>query len=151
MQTFLPLFDFLSSLEVLDDRRLGKQRVEAFQILNILLYEKYSTWLKTPAKQLAPGKRPAWSNHPAVNMWRGCEEALAAYYNQSILSWVDRGFNNTMQLYTHRGPVILPSWLEDDAFHASHRSNLLRKDHTFYSQYGWNERSDLPYVWPVHS
>ena len=37
MQTFLPYPDIEKSLNSLDSKRLGKQRVEAYQILNILL------------------------------------------------------------------------------------------------------------------
>ena len=37
MQTFLPYRNFRKSLQSLDDKRLGKQRVETFQILNNLL------------------------------------------------------------------------------------------------------------------
>ena len=37
----------------------------------------------------------------------------------------------------------------DPAFHASHRSNLLRKDPTYYGAFGWAEDATLPYVWPV--
>jgi len=33
MQTFLPYADFARCAEVLDPRRLGKQRVEALQIM----------------------------------------------------------------------------------------------------------------------
>ena len=36
MQTFLPYPDFTQSAKTLDYRRLGKQRVEAWQILNAL-------------------------------------------------------------------------------------------------------------------
>ena len=36
MQTFLPYKSFERSVQVLDNKRLGKQRVEAFQILNVL-------------------------------------------------------------------------------------------------------------------
>ena len=42
-----------------------------------------------------------------------------------------------------------PPWFGDERVHASHRSNLLRKDSEFYGQYGWKESSDLPYFWPV--
>jgi hypothetical protein len=38
--------------------------------------------------------------------------------------------------------------LGDEAFHASHRSNLLRKDRDYYGAFGWTEPDDLPYVWP---
>jgi hypothetical protein len=37
MQTFLPLPDFIESAKVLDYKRLGKQRVEAWQILKAIL------------------------------------------------------------------------------------------------------------------
>lgn len=48
------------------------------------------------------------------------------------------------------GSVIeYPSWFGNEEFHASHRSNLLRKDSIFYSQYYWDESSDLPYIWPT--
>ena len=40
MQTFLPYPDFVKSALVLDYRRLGKQRVEARQILDIIVNDK---------------------------------------------------------------------------------------------------------------
>ena len=51
MQTFLPYKSFKDSFKVLDYRRLGKQRVEAYQILNVLLGRT---------------KTKGWSNHPAT-------------------------------------------------------------------------------------
>jgi hypothetical protein len=42
-----------------------------------------------------------------------------------------------------------PNWIGDEKFHASHRSNLLRKDKEFYGKFGWAEPDDLPYFWPV--
>ncbi len=53
MQTFLPYPDFKRSAKVLDYRRLGKQRVEALQILKALQVENYG-----------------WRNHPIVKMWK---------------------------------------------------------------------------------
>ena len=61
MQTFLPYADFVKTAKCLDYRRLGKQRVEAFQILNIL--EGKTT-------------KAGWKHHPAVLMWEGYENAL---------------------------------------------------------------------------
>jgi len=43
----------------------------------------------------------------------------------------------------------MPPWLGDDDFHSSHRANLLRKDSEHYGEFGWQEDSSLPYVWPV--
>jgi len=45
MQTFLPYASFAKSAACLDNRRLGKQRVEAMQILKILPSRK-AIWLE---------------------------------------------------------------------------------------------------------
>lgn len=133
MQTFLPYPDFQQSAACLDSRRLGKQRLEAFQIL----------------RTLQDPERRGWRRHPAVLMWRGYEDALRQYMNCAIEEWARRGFRNTMELAPTPESPHMPWWLGDAAFHASHRANLLRKDPAFYGQYGWSEPSDLPYVWPV--
>tara|TARA_Y100000593_G_scaffold91804_1_gene181619 strand:+ start:430 stop:843 length:414 start_codon:yes stop_codon:yes gene_type:complete len=134
MQTFLPYADFEKSAKCLDYRRLGKQRVEALQIYNIV-----------------SGKRTTggWINHPAVKMWRGYSELLACYHNVMIQEWVNRGYNNNMQVIPEHDWFIkkYPSWLGNNKLHSSHRSNLLRKDYNHYSQFGWTEPSDLNYYW----
>ena len=133
MQTFLPYPDFKESVRVLDYRRLGKQRVETFQVLNILLD-------RTPSK--------GWRNHPVTLMWSGYEAALQLYQNYTIEEWINRGYKNTMQLEIIDAELILmPPWFGLDRFHRSHRSNLLRKDYEYYSQY-FDEPSDLEYYWP---
>ena len=134
MQTFLPYPDFEASAKVLDWRRLGKQRVEAFQILNILMERT---------------DRKGWRNHPAVLMWKGYEGALKHYMNTMIQEWVSRGYRNTMQIELVNFRDMLPHWVGSEALHASHRSNLLRKDPTYYGAFGWAEGPNLPYVWPV--
>jgi len=131
MQTFLPYEDFKKSAEVLDYKRLGKQRVEALQIHNIV-----------------SGKRTTggWVNHPAVKMWRGYPDALALYHNTMIDEWVSRGYNNTMPKIPAYN-VDKPIWLGDERVHSSHRSNLLRKDAEFYGTKGWQESPDMEYFW----
>ena len=133
MQTFLPSKSIRKSLEILDNKRLGKQRVEAFQILNILLKRT---------------KTKGWKNHPAVKMWKGHSNALKSYFNVSLEEWIKRGFRNNMEFEKIRGKIVFPSWFGKDKFHASHRSNLLRKNKEHYSKFGWKENSELPYVWP---
>jgi hypothetical protein len=130
MQTFLPYSDFVNISKVLDYKRLGKQRVEARQILNTIL------------------NGGGWSNHPAIKMWRGYENALILYSNIMIKEWILRGYRNTMEII-NTGSVEFPLWLGDEALHASHRSNLLRKDSVWYSKFGWSESPDLPYIWPI--
>ncbi len=134
MQTFLPYPDISRSAQALDWRRLGKQRVEAKQIHLALT-----------------GQSTGWIHHPAVKMWRGYEEALSWYGEVMCREWIFRGYrDNTLEYFVSRsGRIVFPPWFGDEAFHASHRSNLLRKDQLFYSQYEWSETPDLPYVWPV--
>jgi hypothetical protein len=137
MQTFLPYPSFEETARCLDYRRLGKQRVEAYQILNTLL-----------------GKSDGWKNHPALLMWKGSEKYLVDYNIAICREWIERGYNDTILnrmamfiLHDELGEEI-PSFIGDENFHASHRSNLLRKDPVWYGKYGWMESNDLPYVWP---
>jgi hypothetical protein len=147
MQTFLPHPNFKKTAKLLDYRRLGKQRVEAWQILNTL--RKIEQGVTTITTKTGKVRKLGWTNHPAVLMWKGYESALTAYYNTMIREWVARGYNNTMEIIQEDKNIVYPKWLGDKDFHGSHRANLLRKDHEFYSKYGWSESSDLPYIWPV--
>lgn len=132
MQTFLPYKDFKKSLQSLDYRRLGKQRVETHQVLNVLLG-------RTQTK--------GWRNHPITKMWRGYEPALQLYFNMSIDEWVSRGYNNNMKKEVITKPIVYPPWMGHDLFHMSHRANLLRKDVTYYAKHGWKEDPNHPYAW----
>ena len=135
MQTFMPYASFAMSAAVLDRQRLGKQRVEVLQLL----------------KALTAGG--GWSHHPAALMWRTYTNALVEYGVEVCNVWRERGYVDTcrdkIEAYRISGRrVVLPPWYGDEAVHASHRSNLLRKDFNHYSQFGWSEPPDLPYVWP---
>lgn len=144
MQTFLPYADFAASSIALDERRLGKQRVETFQILRALTWPDY-----------------AWKNHPAVRMWRGFVPALVAYGLANCAEWVRRGNADTVETslltFTNGrrpdpGALVrggqLPPWLGLPALHLSHRSALLRKDPEFYRPLFGEIPDDLPYLWP---
>lgn len=139
MQTFLPYADYTKSARVLDNLRLGKQRVEGMQIIKALLDPQYG-----------------WQHHPAVNMWRGHIISLADYTLAVCNVWSQRGFRDTVadkvlaliaDCPEALGSDDPPRWVGDERVHASHRSNLLRKNPEWYGQYGWTERDDLPYVW----
>ena len=143
MQTFLPYADFEKSAKSLDMKRLGKQRVEVMQILQTIA-----------AGDAAKG----WKNHPAVKMWRGHEDALAQYGVVVCDEWISRGYKDTCrsriwtlceQLASTQPKMSnLPAWVGDEKFHASHRSNLLRKKPEYYLKFGWTEPADIEYVWP---
>jgi hypothetical protein len=134
MQTFLPYPNIEKSLKALDSKRLGKQRVEAYQILNILLKRT---------------KTKGWRNHPAVRMWKGHVNALKLYFNKSVETWVSRGCKNTMKLEKIRGRIVFPKWFGNNNFHSAHKSNLLRKAKEYYQNLGWKTPDNLPYIWPV--
>ena len=141
MQTFLPYPDFKETARCLDYRRLGKQRVEATQIINILEYKTSKQW---------SGKPFPWSNHPAVLMWSGFLPCLCHYTNIIIEEWINRGYKNTMTKFmVLKVSMKDPPWLGDKDFHDSHKSNLLRKDPKYYSQYDWNTPNNLAYIWPT--
>jgi len=153
MQTFLPYKDFIQSAKCLDNKRLGKQRVEAFQILLALL---------SIDKNLQPKEKPShWSNHPATKIWRGYEYSLCIYAMCMCDEWRLRGFNSTVHIKLQKiwtdillqkegvNLVIYPTWL-DENFCRAHQSNLLRKDYAHYSKYfGTDVPTDLEYIWPV--
>ena len=138
MQTFLPYRNFEKSAMHLDNKRLGKQRVECLQILKALTNPKYG-----------------WKNHPAVKMWKGYEHALVEYGIEICDEWVGRGFKDTCREKIVNIALTLPfrqdmpEWLGDEKLHASHRANLKRKDPEFYGRFAWDEPDYLPYVWPV--
>jgi len=133
MQTFLPYEDFEASAKCLDYKRLGKQRVEAWQLYQIV------TGVRTSG---------GWINHPAARMWQGFPNLLAWYYNAMVDEWVKRGYRNTMEIIMVPPSMTQPFWLGDKKFHDSHKSNLLRKDPVFYKKYNWNVDASLGYYWP---
>lgn len=148
MQTFLPYPDFHASAAVLDYKRLGKQRVETWQILQAL----------DPEYVGPSGKPSSWRNHPATKMWRGHELALVAYGAAVCAEWKQRGYNDTMfdrfmvkseELGAlDSGRRFYPEWFGDEEFHRSHQSNLVRKDAEFYAPKFPDVTDDLLYIWP---
>jgi hypothetical protein len=142
MQTFLPYASFAQSAKVLDKKRLWKQVVEADQILDALL--------DRPTKTGKP--RTGWKNHPAVIMWKGYELALAHYRNIMLTESINRAKINTSKqhIQINNNYLEFPWWLGNQQFHDSHKSNLLRKDYSFYLPLfdGFTDPS-IPYIWPV--
>jgi hypothetical protein len=136
MQTFVPYPNIAASAAALDYRRLGKQRVETFQILRANL-----------------GMTAGWSTHPASRMWANNAQGLIAYGVAMCDEWIARGYKDTTRakILELGAPDAedMPSWWGDNAVHSSHRSNLLRKDSLYYSQFGWEDDPSAAYVWPM--
>ena len=141
VQTFLPYPDFAATALVLDPRRLGKQRVEALQVLRGLVVPGYG-----------------WRHHPAVKMWAGCEEALTRYGLEMCAAWTALGHADTVAATLreqHGDPPPqaeldrVPAWLGRTDVHRSHRSALVRKDPDFYGPLFPDADPEEPYVWPT--
>jgi len=137
VQIFLPYEDFKKSLRTLDNKRLGKQRVETYQIISAIS--------RRPKLDGTPYK--GWLNHPCTIMWKNHLPALKQYLNYSIMEWIERGFKNTMNFEIVNEEIVIPSFVGNERFHSSHRANLLKKEPDFYNQYGWTENPQDPYVW----
>jgi hypothetical protein len=145
VQTFLPYAEFDASAAVLDDRRLGKQRVETLQVLRALVFPSYR----------------GWKNHPATRMWRGFTAGLVAYGLAVCAEWERRGHADAvaetlLEFTGGQRPDVrelavagaLPPWLGLEAMHVAHRSALVRKDPEHYRRYFPDVPDDLPYLWP---
>jgi len=134
MMTFLPYPNYIRSVQCLDYKRLGKQRLECKQIIEIL-----------------EGKDSRYKNHSAVKMWIGYTNSLKYYSNCCINEWISRGYKNTMLKYNVDYQNDDPWWIGDVNFHRAMRARLIEKDRNFYlpkfpKDEGFN---DGKYFWPV--
>ncbi|MCH6229303.1 MSMEG_6728 family protein [Microbacterium sp. CFH 31415] len=142
MQTFLPYPSFGDSAAALDPARLGKQRVETLQLLRANTVPGYG-----------------WRHHPAAKMWAGRLPALVAYGLAMTDAWTALGRADSVRAQllefapevdgVPQSDIEMPRWLGDEAFHLSHRSNLVRKDPEFYRPRFGDVPDDLPYIWPT--
>lgn|SRR5574337_1375550 len=134
MQTWLPLPDYWESARVLDKQRLMKQHQECCAIFTSLF------------------RGGGWSNHPAARMWVNYPKHFVMYWNAITKELAARHVKVTVfppVAHALKLAYVKPEWLGREDFHASHRSNLLRKNPEWYGMLGWKEPPDLPYVWPV--
>ena len=157
MQTFLPYGDFEASAQTLDNKRLNKQILECYQILNILT---------------GTSKSNAWRNHPAVLMWEGAEAELYRYAMTAVVLADMRGIktdknkSNLESLSRNRKSLMwgddTPRWAINPTtikrVNATHKANLYRKDPIYYAEFASsvNDPYNKPccdrcqYYWPTH-
>lgn len=149
-----------STCNLLDRKRLNKQKIEAKEILE--------AGLRTEG---------GWVNHPAVHMWRGYSNGLKYYFNCIVEACIRRGFNNTLELYEFTqqqidgieyqsvndylengipeasNKIIMPWWFTWMPLLYSHRCSLLRKDPEYYgkifSSDCMSDYVDKGYIWPM--
>ena len=142
---FIIVPDLQRTAELLDRSRLGKQRLEALQIINCLTeYDSTGTITR------------GWKNHPATKSWIGFTNHLKVYFNVITREWIKRGYLNTMPLYEidetpyhivqcgFNGTSIIfdpnqfnsysfPFWVSFYPFYMSNQASLCRKDPKHYS------------------
>jgi hypothetical protein len=133
MQTFLPHSQFVACAQALDNKRLNKQILEGYQILNV---------------NSGMSKTGGWRNHPAVLMWKGHEGSLFQYIQEMIKEAKLRGINtegNEKNINTLLAKVgskwnhEAPEWMFDNIklmrVITTHRFNLFKKDPLYYAKY----------------
>ena len=156
MQTFLPSRNFVTVARMLDSKRLNKQILEGYQILNVL-----------------SGMSPTggWRNHPAVKMWRGHEGMLHTYIQAMITEAKLRGIKtdkneeNIRNLFNKVGDSwgdTMPDWYFDQnkimRIITTHKANLFDKDPMYYAHFGYAKHSffnqpccsTCKYYWATH-
>ena len=160
MQTFLPSSNFARCANLLDNKRLNKQILEGYQILNV---------------NSGMSKTGGWRNHPAVLMWKNHEGHLFYYISEMVKEAKLRGINTTgneSNINMLMGKVgdswnyDSPSWMLDNnklmRVITTHRANLFKKDPLYYARFQssmnspWNNpccpdrKTPCQYYWVTH-
>lgn len=143
MQVFLPYKDPAKTAQCLDNKRLGKQRLECLQILfvgyNIMGYWEIPNYI---------------FSHPTYELWKTNLDWLLTFYLSAIMrEWqIIRGFNNEKcwRAYMYINEKInwsykipweypiewhkyLPPFIKMD-FCKKHQQLLLKKDYEYYKE-----------------
>lgn len=157
MQTFLPRRSFAESAKCLDNKRLNKQRVETFQLYNIVVGQRFDS-----ITDEILGPADGFRNHPAARMWKTSPHMLCLYgmyiseecNRRGIQD--HRGLGYFFERRMSRHPFIIPAWLSDDRIDRvtyTHQCNLIRKDAEFYRpqfpDISIGEAFKTDYYWPV--
>jgi hypothetical protein len=156
MQTFMPSKTFNTSAEMLDNKRLNKQILEGYQILNVLSNDD---------------PHAGWRNHPAVKMWKNSEHFLYSYILAMVAEANKRGIKtdkNLANLTALRNRMKdfwgtnSPEWYHDELLMrkitTTHRANLYVKDPEYYNAFAYavDHKDNTPccerckYYWPTH-
>jgi hypothetical protein len=167
MQTFITAtfhnHAFAQTAQQLDNKRLNKQALEAWQIMMTNLK------LDPEGNHREP---KGWYNHPATKMWRGHEIVLGQYIDWMCGEWRERGFKTTIDTKANAtldrardlglltGNQYSIPWIDDaarfEAIASSHRTALLCKNYEWYSQFDWSEDpghepEGYEYVWGMET
>jgi hypothetical protein len=131
--TFVTADTPMECAKVLSTKHLGKQRLEAYQIIRVLL-----------------GQQNGYKNHPICKMWYENVDGLKYYYNCCIDEWVARGFKNTMVKYDDIKDPALPWWFTNKQIQACHMASLVRKNDEYITKFNiqnYDSYLDHGYIW----
>lgn len=103
-------------------------------------------------------------NHPVLRMWEGYDIALCIYGMMMSAEWhMNRGYADkscfeffdicqeikaALREEDQPTAFVSPPWFQDVDVLRSHRSNLLRRKHKFYSDVWTKIDEGWPYIWP---
>lgn len=134
VNTFLVHANYDVSAKMLDNRRLGKQRVEAHMIITTLASE--TDKIKNDGKK-------TWINHPATQSWKGHVDSLKLYFNAVVREWVNRGYKNNYTYFDVKADsCINPPWTRNPKIHYSMMAQLIQKEPSYYNSE--NLRNKIP-------
>lgn len=142
---------FKKTALILDNKRLGKQRVEARDIL-VILGNKKPSWM---SKKQFHFLLRRYSNHPAVKQWKDSEYFLFMYLVFIVFYWKFKGYKDNClkqaEKFVFKETKLFlnnkfPEFVFNQRFITAHRSNLLRKDLIYYRKF-FHCKKDLSYLW----
>lgn len=122
MQSFIVDYNLSKNFQYLDSKRLFKNLLENFQILNACLDKDYG-----------------WQNHPAVRQIRGYEQLLMNYIEANYKECLNRNiaiyttlWQQTIQLaqkfnIKHNNNPNKPNWWGNEQITNSHKNRLFCK------------------------
>ncbi len=113
MQTFITTYDLEQNAKVLDDKRLFKQLLEGYQILNTIVNDSQ------------------WRNHPAVRQWKQHPNALLKYIEsiwnecqQRQIAVKSELYHKSSKLIDSQSHVVFPEWWNNEEIAKTHRGRL---------------------------
>lgn len=104
-------------------------------------------------------------DHPAIEMWRGYEDALFEYLLETKEELANRGiykssdWDNAFKIYNEFpiAGIEWPEWMDNHLLHKSHRQRLFLNDPDEYDKYSWDAidpmilcHNECYVLWPTH-
>lgn len=152
LNTWLPYDNYAESADILTDRHIFMQ----LQDCTKLLY-----WLtEMPLNRRTPSK--AQLEHPCVIQWRGYVPSLYDYTLEIMMVAYERSsLTNKQEQISEMAENInildglvsnmkeeTPSWLGNEDYHLSHKSNLIRLSRSAYESIWPDVPDNLELIWP---